>query len=103
MRLADGRVFRGKAVVSNATRWDTFEKLMQEEQLPPSEKAFRDRYKKSPSFLSIHMGVKASALPAGNPPAKVQVLGGNPVSLAKLLSCCGMHSSFLDNTTYVLA
>ena len=65
VRLADGRVFRGKAVVSNATRWDTFEKLMQEEQLPPSEKAFRDRYKKSPSFLSIHMGVKAAALPSG--------------------------------------
>ena len=64
-RLADGRVFRGKTVVSNATRWDTFEKLMQEDKLPPSEKAFRQRYKKSPSFLSIHMGVKASALPPG--------------------------------------
>jgi hypothetical protein len=69
VRLADGRVFRGKTVVSNATRWDTFEKLMGgEERLPPSEKAFRKRYKKSPSFLSIHMGVRADVLPAGSPP-----------------------------------
>lgn len=67
-RLADGRVFRGRTVVSNATRWDTFEKLMGSgERLPPSEKAFRRRYKKSPSFLSIHMGVKASAIPKGLP------------------------------------
>lgn len=66
VRLADGRVFRGKTVVSNATRWDTFEKLMGgEERLPPSEQAFRKRYKKSPSFLSIHMGVRADVLPAG--------------------------------------
>ena len=65
-RLADGRVFRGKTVVSNATRWDTFEKLMGGEgRLPPSEQGFRERYKKSPSFLSIHMGVKASVLPEG--------------------------------------
>lgn len=103
MRLADGRVFRGKAVVSNATRWDTFEKLMQEEQLPPSEKAFRDRYKKSPSFLSIHMGVKASAIPAGISPAE-SGSGRKIVSLAKLLSCCGICSFFLDNLNiYVLA
>ena len=66
VRLADGRVFRGKAVISNATRWDTFEKLISEERLPPSEKAFRSRYKKSPSFISIHMGVRKSAIPAGN-------------------------------------
>lgn len=65
VKLADGRVFRGKSVISNATRWDTFEKLMAQESLPPSEEAFRKRYKKSPSFLSIHMGVKASALPKG--------------------------------------
>lgn len=66
VKLADGRVFRGKSIISNATRWDTFEKMMGgEERLPPSEKAFRSRYKKSPSFISIHMGVKASAIPAG--------------------------------------
>ena len=41
VRLADGRVFRGKAVVSNATRWDTFEKLLAHEEMPKSESLFR--------------------------------------------------------------
>ena len=50
-------------MVSNATRWDTFEAMMGEDRLPPSEAAFRKRYQKSPSFLSIHMGVRAELLP----------------------------------------
>ena len=66
VKLADGRVFRGKTVISNATRWDTFEKMLGgEDKLPPSEQAFRKRYKKSPSFLSVHMGVKADVIPQG--------------------------------------
>ncbi|GFR46202.1 hypothetical protein Agub_g7733 [Astrephomene gubernaculifera] len=62
VRLADGRVFRGKTVISNATRWDTFEGLIGEDKLPTSEKLFRQRYKKSPSFFSLHMGVRAEVL-----------------------------------------
>lgn len=65
VRLADGRFYKGKVVISNATRWDTFEGLLGEEKLPESERLFRNRYKKSPSFLSIHMGVKADVLPPG--------------------------------------
>ena len=41
VQLADGRVFRGKAVISNATRWDTFEKLLAQEEMPASERLFR--------------------------------------------------------------
>lgn len=52
-----------QTVVSNATRWDTFEYLMDQQALPRSEQLFRERYKKSPSFISIHMGVKADVLP----------------------------------------
>jgi len=63
VRLADGRVYQGKVVISNATRWDTFEGLVGEQQMPESERLFRKRYKKSPSFFSIHMGVKADVLP----------------------------------------
>jgi prolycopene isomerase len=63
VRLADGRVYKGKVVISNATRWDTFEGLIGEQQMPESERLFRKRYKKSPSFFSIHMGVKADVLP----------------------------------------
>lgn len=66
VRLADGRVFRGKTVVSNATRWDTFEGMIGEDKLPESEKLFRQRYKKAPSFLSIHMGIRADALTPGS-------------------------------------
>eukprot|EP00798_Chlamydomonas_sp_ICE-L_P009668 gene9668-8492_t len=65
VRLADNRVFRAKTVISNATRWDTFSHMIREEELPQSEKLFRERYKKSPSFLSIHMGVKAECIPEG--------------------------------------
>ena len=36
---------------------------MEQQALPQSEQLFRKRYKKSPSFISIHMGVKAGVLP----------------------------------------
>lgn len=135
VRLADGREFRARAVVSNATRWDTFERLLlkgksgaaggddddatagplagtpippeaaemraasaalaaEEQQrsssgasastssstsnsnsnsnqkratmpsLPATEQAFRARFRKAPSFVSIHAGVDASAVPS---------------------------------------
>jgi len=41
VRLADGRTYRGKVIVSNATRWDTFEGLIGESKMPESEKLFR--------------------------------------------------------------
>ncbi|KAG2485310.1 hypothetical protein HYH03_015984 [Edaphochlamys debaryana] len=62
VKLADGRVYRGKAIISNATRWDTFETMIGKEKLPKGEQLFRKRYKKSPSFLSCHIGVKAEVL-----------------------------------------
>ena len=46
-------------------RWDTFGKLVPEEQLPESEAKFRGRYTKAPSFLTFHLGVKADVLPEG--------------------------------------
>ncbi|GAQ80118.1 carotenoid isomerase [Klebsormidium nitens] len=63
VRLTDGREYKGKTIISNATRWDTFEKLLEPENMPDAEKKFQTRYRKSPSFLSIHMGVRADALP----------------------------------------
>lgn len=36
---------------------------MKRENLPKEEKDFQERYVKAPSFLSIHMGVKAEVLP----------------------------------------
>ncbi|HEY9670600.1 MAG TPA: carotenoid isomerase [Waterburya sp.] len=65
VQLADGKVYRAKRIVSNATRWDTFEKLLPPEEMPVAEKKWRQRYQKSPSFLSLHLGVEANVLPLG--------------------------------------
>ncbi|XP_042490909.1 prolycopene isomerase, chloroplastic [Macadamia integrifolia] len=63
VRVSDGREFFSKTVISNATRWDTFGKLLKGEDLPKEEEDFQRVYVKAPSFLSIHMGVKAEVLP----------------------------------------
>eukprot|EP00244_Chara_vulgaris_P010006 TRINITY_DN442_c0_g1_i3.p1 TRINITY_DN442_c0_g1~~TRINITY_DN442_c0_g1_i3.p1 ORF type:complete len:689 (+),score=113.73 TRINITY_DN442_c0_g1_i3:238-2304(+) len=63
VRLSDGRRFRAKTVISNATRWDTFGKMFAGKELPQQEQDFQKLYRMTPSFLSIHMGVDASALP----------------------------------------
>ncbi|XP_038985465.1 prolycopene isomerase 1, chloroplastic isoform X1 [Phoenix dactylifera] len=63
VRLSDGREFFAKTVISNATRWDTFGKLVKVDDLPEEEKNFQRIYVKAPSFLSIHMGVKDTVVP----------------------------------------
>lgn len=65
VQLATGEVYRAKRIVSNATRWDTFEKLLPSEEMPDDEKKWQQRYQKSPSFLSLHLGVEADILPWG--------------------------------------
>ena len=65
VRLADGEEIRAHRVVSNATRWDTFGGLIEEQDAPVQERTWRRRYKPSPSFLSLHLGVEASLIPAG--------------------------------------
>ncbi|MBW4555146.1 MAG: carotene isomerase [Trichormus sp. ATA11-4-KO1] len=65
VQLANGKVYHGKCIVSNATRWDTFEKLLPVEEKPRNEKKWQQCYQKSPSFLSLYMGVKRSVLPDG--------------------------------------
>ena len=65
VELANGKVFFAKRIISNATRWDTFEKLLSAQEMPNSEKKWRQRYEKSASFLSLHLGVEASVLAPG--------------------------------------
>ncbi|MBD2355041.1 carotene isomerase [Tolypothrix sp. FACHB-123] len=65
VKLANGEVYRGKRIVSNATRWDTFENLLPVESMPHNEKQWQQTYQKSPSFLSLHIGVEKSVLPQG--------------------------------------
>jgi len=63
IKLANGKEYRAKRIVSNATRWDTFEKLLPQENLPVAEEKWQQRYQKSPSFLSLHLGVKKDSIP----------------------------------------
>ncbi|WP_068817328.1 carotenoid isomerase [Phormidesmis priestleyi] len=63
--LASGKTYRAKRIISNATRWDTFEKLVPSSEMPNAEKKWQQRYQQSSSFLSLHLGVKSEALPIG--------------------------------------
>ena len=70
VRLADGEELRAKRIVSNATRWDTFagegsasSTLVDMEHTPTAETTWRNRYKPSSSFLSLHLGINASVVP----------------------------------------
>ena len=72
VRLAGGEELRAKRVVSNATRWDTFAgegspeaTLVEAAATPAAERTWRRRYRPSPSFVSLHLGVRAEAIPPG--------------------------------------
>ncbi|NET73246.1 MAG: carotene isomerase [Sphaerospermopsis sp. SIO1G2] len=65
VQLANGKIYYAQKIVSNATRWNTFEKLLPRGNMPSNEKRWQQRYKKSPSFLSLHLGVEASVIPTG--------------------------------------
>jgi prolycopene isomerase len=65
VKLASGQEYRARRIVSNATRWDTFEKLIPKSEMPMAEQKWQQRYQKSPSFFSLHLGVKAEVLPPG--------------------------------------
>ena len=77
VKLANGEIIRAKRVISNATRWDTFsgsadssaragQALVDEHHTPRKEQVWRRRYVPSPSFLSLHLGVRADLIPAGS-------------------------------------
>jgi prolycopene isomerase len=66
VELTNGNIYRSKRIISNATRWDTFGKLVPPEMVPAKEHKWQKRYQKSPSFLSLHMGVKESVLGSGS-------------------------------------
>ena len=65
VKLANGKTYRAKRIVSNATRWDTFEQLLPPAEMPAQERKWQTRYQKSPAFLSLHLGIDAKVLPAG--------------------------------------
>tara|TARA_B100000700_G_scaffold328678_1_gene447322 strand:+ start:2722 stop:4284 length:1563 start_codon:yes stop_codon:yes gene_type:complete len=72
VELENKKRIYAKKIISNATRWDTFggeskeHPLVSKEFVPSSEKAWRNRYKPSSSFLSIHLGVEENLIPKGS-------------------------------------
>lgn len=65
VKLADNSEYRAQRIISNATRWDTFGKLIPGQYMPAREQKWQQKYQKSPSFLSLHLGVTADLLPEG--------------------------------------
>lgn len=64
VELATGERYTAERIVSNATRWDTFNTLLTDVPLPQSEQQWQACYTQAPSFLSLHLGVHADAIPA---------------------------------------
>ena len=64
VKLSNGEEIYSNIVVSNSTRWDTFglnnnkKRLVKSDLVPKSEHKWSETYKPSPSFVSIHLGVK---------------------------------------------
>ncbi|MEM9216182.1 MAG: carotenoid isomerase [Cyanobacteria bacterium P01_F01_bin.150] len=64
VRLTSGKEHFAKRIISNATRWDTFENLVSDRPTPKKEERWQQRYQKSPSFFSMHLGIKADVIAA---------------------------------------
>ncbi|NTU52227.1 MAG: FAD-dependent oxidoreductase [Chlorobiaceae bacterium] len=61
VRLQGNEEVRARAVVSNATVWDTFGRLVDDPRLKVPE----DRYLKAPSWFQIWLGVDGAKIPPG--------------------------------------
>lgn len=62
VQLRNQHVMTSRYVVSNATRWNTFDQLLSPSTLPVMEQRWRENYQMSPSFLSMHLSVDANQL-----------------------------------------
>ncbi len=61
VRLDNGEVFTSKAVISNATVWDTFNRLVKD----PVYNVPEDRFLRAPSWFQLFLGVDAVVIPDG--------------------------------------
>jgi len=58
-----GRVVRAKNVISNATVWDTFGKLVAPEAVPSDFRKAKVEAPMTESFMHLHLGIDATGLP----------------------------------------
>jgi prolycopene isomerase len=61
VRLKGGEEVRARAVVSNATIWDTFNRILDDPRLKVPE----DRFIQAPSWFQIYLGVDGAVIPKG--------------------------------------
>ena len=61
VRLADGTEHYARAVISNATVWDTFNRLVTNSRYRVDE----ERFLRAPSWFQLFLGVDASVIPPG--------------------------------------
>lgn len=62
VQLRNGEILKAATVISNATIWDTYEKLISPHCLPPT---FRQKALQTPavdSFMHLHLGIRAEGL-----------------------------------------
>uniref|UniRef100_Q3APD7 Carotenoid isomerase, putative n=1 Tax=Chlorobium chlorochromatii (strain CaD3) TaxID=340177 RepID=Q3APD7_CHLCH len=61
VRLADGTVHYAKVVISNATIWDTFNRMVKDVRYRVEE----DRFLRAPSWFQLFLGVDSRVIPEG--------------------------------------
>ncbi|MBE9161341.1 NAD(P)/FAD-dependent oxidoreductase [Tychonema sp. LEGE 06208] len=62
IRLQNGEIIRAPIVISNATVWDTYTKLLRPEDLPASYRKTALSVPAINSFMHLHLGIKADKL-----------------------------------------
>jgi prolycopene isomerase len=60
VRLADGSEYFSKVVITNATVWDTFNRLITD----PRYRVEKDRFQQAPSWFQLFLGIDASVIPS---------------------------------------
>lgn len=62
VRLGNGSIFKAPIVISNATIWDTYTKLLNSEDLPPKYRQISLATPAIDSFMHLHLGIRGDGL-----------------------------------------
>ena len=62
VRLQNGEIIRAPIVISNATIWDTYTKLLRPEDVPAGDRQIALSMPAIDSFMHLHLGIKADGL-----------------------------------------
>lgn len=62
IKLKSGERIDASVVISNATLWDTVQHLIEPDRLPPRERQLAETTEVIPSFMHLHLGIRADGL-----------------------------------------